>query len=497
MKKINLAGLSACFAVTGCVPLGQPPGGADILTDTARSKIPAQWSSSHSGGSVVPDWVRTFRDPELTRLVEDAVTRNPDLAAAAAKVEASRAAVRVAAGALYPRVATKVMGEGLAKGLSGDVNLGIDPPNLGGLGVESSGGGGDSDSSESNSFRGVQGIGLGASWEADVWGRIRAQTAAAQADSDAVQADYEFARQSLAAAVVKAWLSTIEASQQAANASESMGLYNDYLKLSEVRQSMGFASDYDIAQIKTRVADAQDMEITAEAARAQAIRGIEVVTSRYPAGKLATRTTFPGQLKPVPTGLPSELLERRPDLIAAERRVAAAFHRVHEAHAARLPRFALSSSAGLGSAQLESVGTLNALTWSLAAGITQPIFFGGQLKAMEDIRTAEQKAAAASYAAIGLRAFEDVENALASEYYLRRREAALTEMAGSSATTVKLGRLQLEQGQTEMFTILRLTGENLAAKIELTKIRASRLRERANLHLALGGGFSSARAATK
>ncbi len=246
-----------------------------------------------------------------------------------------------------------------------------------------------------------------------------------------------------------------------------------------------------MGQIKTRVADARDMQITAEAARVKAIRGIEVVTSRYPSGQLATRSTFPGEPRPVPAGLPSELLERRPDVIAAERRFAAAFHRVHEARTARLPRFALSASNALGSAQLESIGTLNAVTWSLAAGITQPIFFGGELKAAEDLRKAEQRAAAATYTGTALRAFEDVEDALSSEFYLKQREGALSEMVESSGSTVKLGRVQLEQGQSEMFTILRLTGENLGAKIELTKIRAARLRERVNLHLALGGGFSS------
>ena len=108
----------------------------------------------------------------------------------------------------------------------------------------------------------------------------------------------------------------------------------------------------------------------------------------------------------------------------------------------------------------------------------------------DSLRTAEQKAAAADYVAAALRAFEDVEGALANEYYLRKREEALREMVSTSGDSVNLGRKQLDQGQADMFTVLRLVGENLAAKIELTKVRASRLRERANLHLALGGGFS-------
>lgn len=487
--------IAACWMISGCTAPGPPPDGAGILTESARARIPGSWGGSHSSGGVTPDWVRSFGDAELNRLVEDAVTRNPDLAAAAARVEASRAAVRIANAGMYPRVGAKLLLEGQAKRLSGDIGLGIDPPSMGGMGVETSSGGEDSSSEESHSFRGVEGIGIGASWEADVWGRIRSRKAAALADSGAAEADFDFARQSLAAAVVQAWLYTIEAAQQAANAKEAMGLYDEYLKLTGVRQEMGFASDYDMAQIRTRVADARDMEITAEAARTKAIRGIEIITSRYPSGKLATRSTFPRAPARVPSGMPSELLERRPDLIAAERRFAAAFYRVHEAHTARLPRFALSAGNAVGSAQLESVGTLNAVTWSLASGLTQPIFFGGELKAAEDLRKAEQRAAAALYTSTALRAFGEVEDALAAEFYLRQREAALSEMVESSGTTIRLGRVQLDQGQTEMFTILRLTGENLAARIELTKIRASRLRERVNLHLALGGGFGSRPAA--
>jgi len=94
-----------------------------------------------------------------------------------------------------------------------------------------------------------------------------------------------------------------------------------------------------------------------------------------------------------------------------------------------------------------------------------------------------------SYVVTALRAFQDVENALAGEYYLRRREAALGDMVAASAEGVTYGRHQLEEGQADMFTILRLGGENLAAKIEYTKVRAARLRERVNLYLALGGDF--------
>lgn len=482
--------LALGLALAGC-RTGKPPRGGDILTDAARRQIPGHWSAAHGGGNVVPGWIRSFNDPVLTRTVEDAIARNPDLKAAAARVEASRAAVRIAAASLYPRAALKGLGERQGQELSGTLG-GTDPPTLGALGIDQSGGSQDTRNLDASSQRWIYGLGIGASWELDVWGRVRSKKAAAKSDSLALEADYEFARQSLAASVARAYFSVIEASQQAGNARETLKLYQEYLKLTDVRKQQGFSSDFELAQVRSRTAAAQDTLHAAEAARAQAIRAIEVVTSHYPAGRKTVRSSFPGtSLKPVPSGLPAQLLERRPDLVAAERRFAAAFHRTNEARAARLPRFAISAAGGLAAASLDNVGILDAVNWSLAAGAIQPIFFGGELKAAQDLRTSEQRAAAADYAGAALRAFQDVEDALASEYYLRKRESALAEMVSSSADAVKLGRIQLDQGQTDMFTILRLVGENLAAKIELTKVRASRLRERANLHLALGGGFSA------
>lgn len=297
--------------------------------------------------------------------------------------------------------------------------------------------------------------------------------------------------------MARAYFSTIEAAQQEANAQETLGIYEDYSKLTDDKKKQGQASDYDVAQIRSRTAGAKDTYFAAQAARAQAIRAIEVVTSHYPAGKLGVRRSFPSQPGAVPAGLPAQILERRPDIVAAERRFAAAFHRVTEARTARLPRFAISATSGLGTAQLDTVGVLDALTWSLAAGVVQPIFVGGELKAAQDLRTAEQKAAAASYVSVALHAFEDVEDALAADYYLRKREGALSEMVAASADSVKYGRTRMGEGQEDLFTILRLSGENLAAKIQLTQIRAARLRERVNLHLALGGDFKGTGAPAK
>jgi NodT family efflux transporter outer membrane factor (OMF) lipoprotein len=488
MNSRVLLGAAACLILASCA-IKQPPVGEEIMPESARAQVPGHWAGPHRSGTVVPNWILSFHDPELTALVTDAVERNPDLKAAAARVEASRAAVRIAAASLYPRIAMKGLGERQGQHLSGDLGRDINPPDFGNSGTENAGGAGLDTSMNDTSKRWVYGLAAGAAWEADVWGRIRSQKAAAKAESKALEADYEFARQSLAAAVARAYFTTIEAAQQEVNAQETLNLYQEYSKLTDIQKQHGFASDFDMAQIKSRTASAQDALYTAQQVRAQTIRAIEVVTSHYPAGRFDVRRSFPDQPKAVPAGLPAQILERRPDLIASERRFAAAFHRVKEREAARLPRFVLSATSGLGTAQLDGVGTLDAVLWTFAAGVTQPIFFGGELQAAVDLRTAEQKAAAAGYVGHALRAFGEVEDALANDYYLRQREGALGDAVSNSGQAVDLAGKQLEQGQIDMFTILRLAGENLAAKVQLTQIRASRLRERVNLYLALGGDF--------
>ena len=155
--------IAGTLLLPGCA-IKDPPAGADIMPDSARSQIPGAWSGSHRSGAVVPNWIHTFNDPELTALVEDAITRNPDLQAAAANVEASRYAIKVAASSLYPRIAIKALGERQGREMHGDLDKGVDPPDLGGLGVESSGGSADTRTVDSSTQRWVYGLGIGAAW---------------------------------------------------------------------------------------------------------------------------------------------------------------------------------------------------------------------------------------------------------------------------------------------------------------------------------------------
>ena len=136
-----LLAIASSLVLASCA-IKQPPYGADIMPESARAKIPGSWAGPHHSGTVVPNWIRNFGDPELTALVADAVERNPDLKAAAARVEASRAAVRIAASSLYPRIAMKGLGERQGQDLGGDIGRDINPPSFGSGGTEDSGGAG-------------------------------------------------------------------------------------------------------------------------------------------------------------------------------------------------------------------------------------------------------------------------------------------------------------------------------------------------------------------
>ncbi len=320
--------------------------------------------------------------------------------------------------------------------LGGDLGSGVTPPGFGGIpGIDDGGGSSQDTSLESSTRRWVYGLGIGAAWEADVWGRIRSKKAAAQAESDCARGDYEFARQSLAAAVARAYFTTIEA---CATGCQRTG--NTRATTSEASRSSPTCA---------RSRDTRAISISRRSSRAPLPRRTRSTSRRprarrpFARSKLSPVTTLPAA-SPRATFLPRSTASRaRRSALATPRTPARSDRRRtsfrrrlssrDEARAARLPRFAISGIGGLGTAQLDGVGTLNAFTWSLAAGITQPIFFGGELKAAQDIRTAEQKAAAASYIGTALRAFEDVENALAGDYYLRKREGALGEMVSSSA----------------------------------------------------------------
>jgi outer membrane protein TolC len=191
----------------------------------------------------------------------------------------------------------------------------------------------------------------------------------------------------------------------------------------------------------------------------------------------------------VPIGLPSELLERRLDVIAAERRVAAAFNRTTEAKAARLPKIALTAGVTSISSDLFVLKQQDNPVTSIGANLSAPLFNGWALAAQVQVRTAEQKQAVAEYGRVALKAFSEVESALASTFAADEREQLLAAVVASNARAVELAKTRLRVGSGDMRSVLQQDVALSAARAALVRVQAERLVQRINLNLAVGGGF--------
>lgn len=191
----------------------------------------------------------------------------------------------------------------------------------------------------------------------------------------------------------------------------------------------------------------------------------------------------------MPAGVPSELLEPRPDVVAAERRVAAAFYLTAEAKAARLPRLSIGGAIGTASADISGNRDVSNPIWSVGGALTQPIFLGGAMNAQVRIRTTEQRAAVSNYGSMALRAFNEVEGALAAETTYRDREQLVAERVKFGEESVRLSGVRYKIGRIDQRVLLQQQNELLASRRHYADIRGLRLIQRIRLHLALGGRF--------
>jgi outer membrane protein, multidrug efflux system len=447
---------AAAAALTGCALVTTPD--APQLKDLSlpNTQVPGHWTgSATTPGPVVNGWLTEFRDPQLEKLVAEAMAYNPDLQIAAARVEAAEASARAAGAALYPQV------------------------NLAGHGGGKLGGDGS----------GVQGLGLFASWELDLWGRVRAQRAAAGAQYESQVLDTTYARESIAALVAKSWFLAREAAVQRALAGEMISSSQALVDLSRDRVRVGKADELEVSQAEASALSYQDLQLQAETARQNALRAIEILAGRYPSATIDPGVTLPALPGPVPTGLPSELLERRPDVRAAERRVAAAFYRTQQAEAARLPAISLTAGVSSITSELFVMKERDNPVWSVGGTILAPIFNAGALQAQVDVRTAEQKAAIADYGRIGSRAFGEVEGALSQSFNLDMRADVLVRAVRANESAVGYARTRYQVGSSDLRGVQQQLLALHAARSTLAHVQSERLIQRVNLHLALGGGF--------
>lgn len=459
MADFNLS--RAAFAVAlalvagGCA-LQSPPKGADLRAQTLpNAPLPESWKAGAPSGQFEDGWLARFNDPQLIALVNEAIANNPDLKVAAARIEQASAIVTASGGSLWP----SVMAYGRTGGKMSDGS-------------------------------GLTGGGLSVNWELDLWGRVRSQRAAATAQYDSTVADLAWARQSLAAGVARAWYLAIEAQQQRKLAEQSIAATQSLIKLEKTRQRVGNTDGTAVSTAREALAARQDSLEQLKLAETQTQRALELLLGRYPAAELAVAGNMPAMPEAVPAGLPSQLLERRPDIISAERKVAASFYMVEEAKAARLPAIKLTAGVNSIDSSLFVLADRNNPVWSMGAGIVAPLFTGGALQAQVEAKTAEQKAAVAAYTAAGQRAFADVENALAANVTLQTRAKQLDARVLENRRQVELANHRLRVGSIDRRALINEELGLIAVQGEQLRVQSDARVQRVNLHLALGGDFA-------
>jgi multidrug efflux system outer membrane protein len=459
---VSRLAIAACAAAIAAGCVSPPPAPEEIRKQAlGEAKLADAWKGdAAAAGTVLDNWLATFGDSTLDALVREALVANPDLRVASARMRQAGELLVQAKAPLYPWLG--VAGTG---------------------GFKESGGGGDPSSA-------LQGVVAAASWELDIWGRVRYGRNAAAEDNVSAQADFEFARQSIAAAVARAWFTAIQLTEQARLAKQMAESSGTLAKLTEDRERVGAGSDVDSAVARANAYSLEDAQAQAEYGRDQALRALELLLGRYPAAEIATRSDFVAMPPVPPVGVPLAMLERRPDVVAAERRVAAAFNRIGEAKAARLPAITLNLNFGYFESDiLELREDFENPSGGIGARLLAPIFQGGRLQANVRIRTLQQEEALASYAGTALRALADVENALAAGRFLATRARALGAAYSEQQRALELTETSLRVGRADRRGLEQQRMSTANARIAMLAVQAEELSQRINLHLALGGSF--------
>ena len=451
----------AAAMLAGCA-LKAPPTHTDVVEQALpkQTRIPPAWRADPRGGDVTNGWLKSFDDPPLEAIVAEAIANNLDLKAAAAKVAIAQQAVIIVGSQLSPWVGVQ-LGATATKDFD------------------------DGTFSSTSAF-------LGVAWELDVWGRLRAQRAASEANAEAIALDYAYARQSLAATTAKLWYLAVETRQVLALSEQAVKIYGDLLQLVALRRNAGKDSDLDVVDVRAKLEQAQSEVERARESFGEARRALEVLLGRYPAAEIEVAAVYPPLPPLAGTGVPSSLLERRPDLLAAEQAVLAAFRREEAAQLALLPDFSLSLAGGRLGDQVLSLLHLNPWLASAGIGVSIPIYTGGALQAKVVIATAQQSEAVTRYGAVALTAFREVENSLANERLLALQLPLDQKSLEDRTEAVRIATLQYKAGRRDLLWVAQLQTVQLATELTVIKLRGAQRTNRVRLYQALGGSFDAA-----
>jgi NodT family efflux transporter outer membrane factor (OMF) lipoprotein len=469
----RLAFLFAMLATLGlgaCATSGNPP--------APVSPMPGTWAESGASDAASParDWWRSFGSAELSALIDAALGASPDMAIAAEHVRQAEAQVRIAGSTLFPALnfsaATARQETRPRGGRSSSDN--------------SSSSGNNSSSSGGNSSSAA----LSASYEIDLWGKNASGVRAAESSLRATRFDQETVRLTLVAGVASAYFQVLSLRDRLAIGRENLAIAERVFKVVDARARYGAVSALDVARQQAAVLAQRAAIPPLELQERQTLFALAILLGRQPEGFDAAALTVSGVLVPrIASGIPAELLVRRPDLASAEAQLAAANANVAVARAALLPSISLTGSAGLASDVL--LNFLNAPTAALLIGasLLQPIFDGGRLRAQVDVAASRERELVENYRKFILAALADVESSLAAGSRSVEQEVLQEQVLVQARRALQLAEIRYREGADDLLTVLDAQRTLFQAEDQLAQIHLSRLQASVGLFKALGGAW--------
>ena len=439
---------------------------AGAASDSVAS-APAE-SLADSTGLVQSAWWEAFDDTTLNRLVDDALRYNNNLSEAVGRVLEARALHGGASAARWPTIG---IGASAARRKS-VLYTPAGPTDF-----------------YATRYQAVATF----QYELDLWGRLSRSEQAAYATLLSSEMSRRTVAQTLIADVVRTWLEIREREAQLALTERTIANFEENLSLVEDRYLRGLVSALDLRLSRQNLATALAVRPQDQQQLATTRRRLEILVGRYPSGNIVASaagydpTHLPEPLPPVPVGLPSSLLERRPDLIAAEFQLASATARIGEAKAALFPRIGLTADGGTGSAELGNLLTSGGGIWSLVANLTMPLINRGQTKAQIAAAEARTAQAVSAYRGAVLNAFHEVESALDLEYYQRQSVEQLRIAADEASRALRLAEERYSRGLDNLLFILDSQRRLFNSETALLATERAYRTARVNLILALGG----------
>ncbi len=456
----------SALVLTGCASTTSRLAGDKLEFFPLSPDAPEAWAAAGVAGEA-PDgnWLAQFDDTTMEALVAEALQANPNLKASAATVRASRAALR----STDARRGPQLTGSASAGGTSNSVEIQ-----------------GNRDRITDSTF----GLGLDASWEVDLWGRLESGVSAAEQDLVASEADLEAARLSIAAQTATSWINLNQSLAQERVAVETFTARERTQRLTERRFERGLSTALDVRLARSAVAGAEASIAARRQQSGNAARALEILLGRYPNAEIDATATLP-VLEPLKAqGNPVMLLSRRPDVAAAEARINAAGLRAEQARLALLPSFRITGSASNTEINFEDVFDPERLSARIIGSLAQPLFDGGTLKAERDAAIARAEAAVARYADTVLTSWREVEDAIAADFLLSQQEEAQQRALEEARYAEDLAERQYSNGLVSIFNLIDAQTRRLTAESNLISARAERAINRVRYHQALGGGLS-------